>query len=390
MNINVRALFAAAAICASSSSAAIVSGPVVDPANGHTYYLLSADTWSTSETEALSLGGTLATVNDAANNDWIFNTFSAGTRNLWIGYNDGNFDNTFTWADGEPVTYTNWDTALNQPNLGPERWVFIARGNLGYGENATKWHDIVNNPAPQYPYVGPIYGVVEKGAVSLTQFVISPSESSLTLSGTAQGATILQQLPGSLTTQLQGSLFADVSAANQITFFAGGHIDPVAQAGPFLPGNSPASFGDAATISGQPAVGAYRGLDFFQSTTAVLPADGQGNFNATGIPLSTLAGRLDYILQGSTSSLDMTGTNTVSTSSSQGTLQPSGDGYKLTIPVHFTISQLGVVQTFDGQIVAYSTAVPEPETSLMAVLALCALLLHRRAQTRHFLSKRLS
>jgi hypothetical protein len=373
---NLRALFALIAICASSSSAAVMSGPVVDPANGHSYYLLSPDTWSTSESEALALGGTLATVNDAAENAWIFDTFSAGQRNLWIGLNDSDLNNTFTWAGGEPVNYTNWDTARGQPNLGDEHWVFIARGNLGFGENATKWHDIVNNPAPTYPYVGPIYGVVETPTPTGTQFVINSSESVLTLSGTAQGATIQEQLPNSLTTQLQGSLYADVSTPQQITLL-GGDIKPIDQVGPFVPGNAPAAFGDAATISGAPALGAYHGLDFLQSNAAMLPLDSQGNFNATGISLSTLAGRLDYILGGTAGSLDLTGTSAISTTGQQGKLEAFGSGYKLTIPLHFTISDLGVVQTFDGQIVAYSAA-PEPSTLFLAALSGLALLAIRR------------
>ncbi|HVU86191.1 MAG TPA: lectin-like protein [Pirellulales bacterium] len=372
MNAKLRAVLAFMACCASSSSAAVISGPTVDPANGHVYYLLSANTWSASEAEAQSLGGNLATVRNAAENTWLFNTFSAGQRNLWIGFNDSDFDNNFTWADGEPVTYTNWDTALNQPNLGPERWVFIARGNLGNGENATKWHDIIDSPTPLYPWVGPVYGVVER-SVPATQFVISPAESSITLSGTALGTTIQEQLPGSLTTQLQGTLFADLSVANQLTLFAGGHVAPVPQSGPFIPGNTPAQFGDAATLSGQPAYGAYRDLDFSQSATSVMPIDGQGNFSATGLSFSTLAGRLDYIAQGSTSSLNLTGATTVNQASLQGTVQPYGNGYKLTIPIHFTIDSLFVSQTFDGQIVAYSSSVPEPGTWSMTAVALLGL-----------------
>ena len=85
MNANVRAFFALIFFCFSSASAAVIGGPTVDPANGHLYYLLSADTWSASEAEAQALGGNLATVNNAAENAWIFNTFMPASETCGSG-----------------------------------------------------------------------------------------------------------------------------------------------------------------------------------------------------------------------------------------------------------------------------------------------------------------
>jgi hypothetical protein len=66
----------------------------VNPANGHTYHLLSADdgsglTWAASEAYAVSLGGHLTTINDNAENGWVFDTFAdygGVSRTLWTGY----------------------------------------------------------------------------------------------------------------------------------------------------------------------------------------------------------------------------------------------------------------------------------------------------------------
>jgi hypothetical protein len=103
--------------------ASIIAGPVVNPANGHSYYLLTSASWSVSETAANALGGHLATIRNQAENDFVYNNFSslAGSgTNLWTGFfdpilNDGAAHaSNFRWISGEPITYTNWGT--NEPN----------------------------------------------------------------------------------------------------------------------------------------------------------------------------------------------------------------------------------------------------------------------------------
>src|SRR4051812_48449020 len=56
---------AALLLAAINSQAAILTGPITNPANGHDYYLLSAGIWTASEAEAEDLGGTLATIRNA-------------------------------------------------------------------------------------------------------------------------------------------------------------------------------------------------------------------------------------------------------------------------------------------------------------------------------------
>jgi hypothetical protein len=92
--------------------AAVLAGPLTNAANGHLYYLLSANTWTASEAEARGLSGHLVTINDAAENQWVLNTFSPLTgvaeARLWIGLNDAANEGQFVWASGEPVTFTYW------------------------------------------------------------------------------------------------------------------------------------------------------------------------------------------------------------------------------------------------------------------------------------------
>src|SRR4051794_20405671 len=75
----------AAIVSALSLCGAVVLGPVFNPINSNCYTLISSNTWTGAETEALSMNGQLATVHSTPENDWLLNTFSAGQRNLWIG-----------------------------------------------------------------------------------------------------------------------------------------------------------------------------------------------------------------------------------------------------------------------------------------------------------------
>jgi hypothetical protein len=104
-------------VASSSLHGGIASGPVVDAANGHTYYLLTPDTWTNSEAEAVALGGNLATVRNQAENTFILTTFgSIANADLAIGLwdptpNDGTgamHAADFVWISGDPSSYRHW------------------------------------------------------------------------------------------------------------------------------------------------------------------------------------------------------------------------------------------------------------------------------------------
>ncbi len=88
--------------------------------NGHTYYLISENTWTGAASEALSLGGYLATINDQGEQDFLWNSWknSLGTgEGLWIGLERSGHhgENIFVWMNGEPVNFTFWATYTPTP-----------------------------------------------------------------------------------------------------------------------------------------------------------------------------------------------------------------------------------------------------------------------------------
>lgn len=163
MNTN-RLLTITALILATASiaHAGVLAGPVANPSNGHSYYLLSPNTWTGSEAEAIALGGHLVTINDAEENQWVYSTFTAlaGTPNasLWIGLNDANVEGHFVWASGKPVTFTSWFPGEPNDAGGTEDFAVIRPPSAAspYGS----WNDQPdrnNAGSPDYP----IFGVVE-------------------------------------------------------------------------------------------------------------------------------------------------------------------------------------------------------------------------------------
>jgi hypothetical protein len=140
-----------------SARAGILAGPVINPANGHVYYLLSRNTWSNAEAEAVSLGGHLATIRNAAEDSWVYSTFCKYGGALWIGLTDRQKAFQFAWTSGEPVSYTNWGGGQPDNGNGVEFYVhMLPRGHYAAG----KWNDYANAEtvlAEQFP----LYGVAE-------------------------------------------------------------------------------------------------------------------------------------------------------------------------------------------------------------------------------------
>jgi hypothetical protein len=139
----------------------VVVDSAVNPANNHTYYLLSNSTWTDAQAAAVTLGGNLATVNGMAENNFITGTWGLN-RDLWIGLTDpvagdGNgaaHAANFVWADGDPSAYRNWQ--VGEPNTVNGNYAYIWATSLVAGG---VWNDIDNLLST--PGEPPFQGVVE-------------------------------------------------------------------------------------------------------------------------------------------------------------------------------------------------------------------------------------
>lgn len=173
------------------SSGTTKGAVILDTASfgGSTYHLVGGDAtgaginWTDAQAFAGTIGGNLATVDDALEDAFIFSTWGAsqfGSNNavhsLWIGLTDQGVEGTFQWIEGGAVSYTNWST--NEPsNLGAgEDYVAIYGASTAFQNTDSLWNNffdvssgVINGPAH------PFYGVVEVD----NQVVPEPSTAAL-------------------------------------------------------------------------------------------------------------------------------------------------------------------------------------------------------------------
>jgi hypothetical protein len=127
------------------AGADIVAGPITNPANGHDYYLLSPNSWTASESEAENLGGTLAVIKSAAEEEWVFSKFASYDgmkRNLWIGLRRTFPGGPFAWVTDDKVDYTDWHSGQPDNGGGTENCVHIWTRN---SDNPNSWNDLADN-----------------------------------------------------------------------------------------------------------------------------------------------------------------------------------------------------------------------------------------------------
>ena len=114
----------------------------------------------------MSLGGTLAIINDRDEQTFVYSTFGSyggAGRNLWIGLRKTKPAGVFTWVDGSPLTYTNWNPGEPNNDLGLEGYVHIMSPDNIHLHVPGGWNDLPDGARPSDPPFATVYGVVEVG-----------------------------------------------------------------------------------------------------------------------------------------------------------------------------------------------------------------------------------
>ncbi len=135
--------------------------------NGHWYEVIrtwenpylpdSGVTWDEAQSYALSLGGYLATITSAEENDFVYSLLESSDEWIWLGgrQEDGapTPDAGWYWVTGEPWTYTNWARYSNPDYYEPNDqnrggdWSYIEDNGEDY---LMMFNIIARDGSPQY------------------------------------------------------------------------------------------------------------------------------------------------------------------------------------------------------------------------------------------------
>ncbi len=111
-----------------------------NPVTGNRYFLTTPDTWLGAQEQAQALGGNLVTIDDADENQWLFDTLGNGPK--WIGLNDspiyGNTEGNYQWVSGDSAPFINWRNTPDNTLHTPEGEDFTETNFYGVGT----WNDM--------------------------------------------------------------------------------------------------------------------------------------------------------------------------------------------------------------------------------------------------------
>lgn len=105
---------------------------------GHTYKLYSnCSSWQEAEAFCELMGGHLATITSAGENEYVFNFMKeCGYTSAYFGASDSKQEGVWEWVTGEPFSYTNWKSGEpNQENTAEDYAMFYWKFTTG------KWND---------------------------------------------------------------------------------------------------------------------------------------------------------------------------------------------------------------------------------------------------------
>lgn len=170
-------------------------GQGVEQYGGHSYFVTDAPvSYHTGRLQGAVVGGYLAAVTDAAEDDWIAATFPLTT---WIGLTDEVVEGLFQWDSGEPFGYTDW--SVGQPGSAD----YVVSTTFGI------WRTTGSDPVPNDPSTPGLIETEHPLGPSVENFACSMTPELVTLSWTNpvlfdeihlyRGTILIATLPGSAT-----------------------------------------------------------------------------------------------------------------------------------------------------------------------------------------------
>lgn len=84
---------------------------IVNPENGHAYKKITCTDWHDAQRKAIEQDAHLVSINDQAEQIWVFVIFGEDNPLFWIGLNDVEEEGKWQWDSGEPVTFTYWGSS---------------------------------------------------------------------------------------------------------------------------------------------------------------------------------------------------------------------------------------------------------------------------------------
>jgi uncharacterized protein len=115
---------------------------VKNPANNHSYCVSPVPLpWHSARDAAKKMGGYLASLTDAKENEWVVATFGEQTE-FWIGLTDEQENRKWVWVNGEKFDYANWapgepDNYRKNQHYGVINYIVPDKGHIEPG----RWKD---------------------------------------------------------------------------------------------------------------------------------------------------------------------------------------------------------------------------------------------------------